>query len=48
MVYGHDLGTPRMFFIDRKGEVKDVLLASAFNTNPNLFPVIRDIVSKAF
>ncbi len=48
MGYGHGLGLPRMLFIDKNGTTKDILPASAFNNNPNLYPVISDIISKAY
>lgn len=46
--FGHDLGVPRIFFIDQNGVILDILPSSAFEKNQNLYPVISDIVDKAF
>lgn len=48
MSYGHGLGVPRIFFVDRYGIIKDALPESAFNNNPNLYPILGDIIDKAF
>ena len=46
--YGHDLGVPRLFFIDHNGIIKDIIPSSAFIENQDLYPSILNIIEKAF
>lgn len=46
--YANYLGTPRMFFISNGNNIKEVIPSSGFLNNENLYPLIMEIVDKAF
>ena len=48
MGYAHDLGSPRIFFIDHKGIIKDIIPASFFENNQEGLPYILNSIEKSF